>query len=179
MIEIYSDGGSFPATTKAAGWAFAIAPLSKEKPWRVFYGHLPPPSTNNIAEMLGALNAMRFMYRFHLKSGRMLPPVTIISDSQYVIKGITEYRIKWEIEGWPETNHQIWCDIFDVFYKLREVCNLNFKWVRGHVGNEGNEIADKWATNAKNDSSLCLNTPKLVSMKATGDFTSFLANNGY
>ena len=179
MIEIYSDGGSYPATTKAAGWAFAIAPLSNEKPWRIFFGHLPPPSTNNIAEMLGALNAMRFMYHFHLKTGKRLPPVTIISDSQYVIKGITEYRFKWEVEGWPEKNHQIWCDIFDTFYKLREVCDLSFKWVYGHRGNKGNEIADQWATRAKEDSNLCINNSAMVSSKVTGDFITFLAESGY
>uniref|UniRef100_A0AAU8KXZ5 ribonuclease H n=1 Tax=Serratia phage Kevin TaxID=3161161 RepID=A0AAU8KXZ5_9CAUD len=179
MIEIYSDGGSFPQTTKAAGWAFAIAPQQQEGQWRVFFGHLPPPSTNNIAEMLGTLNAMRFMYHFHLKTGQRLPPVTIVSDSQYVIKGITEYRFKWEREGgWPLKNNQHWCDIFDVFYKLREVCDLNFKWVYGHVGIQGNEIADQWATHAKNDSNFCINTPRLVSKKVVGDFTSFLAETG-
>lgn len=179
MIEIYADGGSFPQTTKAAGWAFTVAPLGGTGAWRVFFGYLPPPSTNNIAEMMAVLNSMRFLYMFHIRSGKRVPPSTIMSDSQYVLKGITEYRFKWEVEGWPEKNHQLWVQIFDIFYKLKEVCDLQFKWVKGHSGIKGNEIADEWAGYAKRDSTWSLNTPTLVSKKVIGDFTLFLAENGY
>lgn len=171
MIEIYTDGSSNNTTDKAAGWAYVIAPLGNNKIWRAVYGHLSPPSTNNIGEMLGVLMAMKKLLEF----GQNLPPVKIISDSQYVVKGINEWRSKWERTALPEKNYEIWVDLFATYDRLKlKTPSLSVCWVKGHAGNKGNELADVWAGHGKNNSNLEVNGPLLNTKKFYGDLVDCL-----
>lgn len=170
-IQIYTDGGSNPKTNQAAGWAFAVAPFSEGGQWLVYFGYLPPPSTNNIAEMTGVLNAMKLMLDFSKKTGRKVPPVHIFSDSQYVVKGLNEWRVKWEYEGYPEKNRDIWIQLFRTWDELKMNCmDLRVIWVRGHAGNQGNQIADDWTHHAKRDSGFAVNNHVLKTTKVVGEF---------
>ena len=73
--------------------------------------------------------------------------VVIYTDSQYVCKGITEWIAGWKLKGWktasgkPVKNPKLWGE-------LDAVCRLHtveWRWVRGHTGNLGNERADTLA----------------------------------
>ena len=69
--------------------------------------------------------------------------VLIYSDSQYCIKGLTEWRKGWKKKNWmkkgePMVNRDIWLDLDKHIDRMR----VNFEWVRGHNGNAGNEHAD-------------------------------------
>lgn len=174
MIEIFTDGSSNPKTNQAAGWAFVVQPLKENTPWRVYFGHLTPPSTNNIGEMTAVLNAMKFLYMFSNNGQRMVPPTTINSDSQYVLKGLTEWRPKWEYQGMPEKNTALWEELFKIHDLLKPICDLKFRWVKGHAGLMGNELADIWCGHGKRDSTLSLNNNITVTSKITGDFTANL-----
>lgn len=173
MIEIYSDGGSNPKTNQAAGWAFAVKPFSGEQ-WKVFFGYLPPPSTNNIAELLGVTNALKLLWSFSGKGERRIPKTTIFSDSQYTLKSVLEWRPKWEYQGFPDKNVELIKELFRMYDLVSSICELELKWVKGHAGNEGNEIADTWAGNAKRGSSFLVESPKLSAKKVVGSFDEFI-----
>ncbi len=70
--------------------------------------------------------------------------VTLYSDSQYVVNGITEWIDKWKRCGWinsqkkPVKNRELW-ERLDAARKRHKV---KFQWIRGHDGIEGNERAD-------------------------------------
>ena len=74
----------------------------------------------------------------------------IHTDSEFWIKVITEWSIKWENDGWRKKGGEI--KNLDI---VKEVCPLFRKseakliWVRGHNNDEGNELADKWANEAR------------------------------
>ena len=75
--------------------------------------------------------------------------IQIITDSQYVIKGITDYIKKWQQNNWqtaankPVKNQDLWIKMNHLVEKL--ALNLQFKWVKGHSGNKMNDKADKIA----------------------------------
>lgn len=173
MIKIYSDGGSNPKTSQSAGWAFAVRPISGNQ-WSVFYGYLPPPSTNNIAELLGVINSLKLLWKFSNEGERRIPSATIFSDSQYVIKSVLEWRPKWEYEGMPPKNTDLLLQLFKYYDLVSSICELELKWVKGHNGDEGNEMADEWTGHAKRDSNFIVENDRLKSRKVVGSFNQFI-----
>lgn len=174
MIKIYSDGGSNPHKGKTAGWAVAIAPLGEGTQWNVFYGYLPPPSTNNIAELLGVINSLKILWKFSGMGARRIPDAIIHSDSQYALKSVLEWRPKWEYQGMPEKNADLFLELFKYYDLVCSICKIELKWVKGHNGDEGNEIADEWTQHAKNDSNFLVDNPRLKSRKVLGSFDAYI-----
>lgn len=135
--QAYTDGACAPTNPGPAGWgAVVIAPDgSKETEHFGFIGH----GTNQIAELTAAVE------------GLLLVPagakVELVSDSQYVLKGLTEWRAGWERKSWrnskgePVANLALWKQLF-VAADAREV---SVRWVRGHTGDRCNERADALA----------------------------------
>lgn len=74
----------------------------------------------------------------------------IYTDSEFWINVITKWSLGWERNGWKKKGGEI--KNLDI---VREVCPLfrsshaKLVWVRGHVGHEGNELADHWANEAR------------------------------
>ena len=74
----------------------------------------------------------------------------IYTDSEFWINVITKWSLGWEANGWRKKGGAI--KNLDI---VREVCPLfrqskaTLIWVRGHVGHEGNELADHWANEAR------------------------------
>ncbi len=74
----------------------------------------------------------------------------IYTDSEFWINVITKWSLAWEKNGWRKKGGEI--KNLDI---VREVCPLyrnsqaKLIWVRGHVGHEGNELADHWANEAR------------------------------
>lgn len=105
-----------------------------------------PNTTNNRMELtavIGALTAVR--------SGH----ITLISDSQYVVKGITEWVKGWKAKGWmtsqkkPVENQDLWMQLDELARTHEGV--LAWRWVRGHAGTPGNERADELAQQASTE----------------------------
>jgi len=71
-------------------------------------------------------------------------PLEIITDSQYVIDGLTAHLQEWEDRGWISINN---ASLFkNAAYLLRQrSTTITFKWVKGHEGNIGNKESDKLA----------------------------------
>ncbi len=77
-------------------------------------------------------------------------PCEIYSDSEFWINVITKWSLGWEKNGWKKKGGEI--KNLDI---VREICPLyrsskaKLIWVRGHNNDEGNELADHWANEAR------------------------------
>lgn len=96
-------------------------------------------STNNRMELQGVIQGLRFLKR---------PcKVEVVSDSQYVIKGITQWLPGWKRKGWknaggePVKNRELW-EALEAAMAPHEV---RFTWVKGHAGHPENERCDRLA----------------------------------
>ena len=101
-----------------------------------------PQTTNNRMEMTAAIRALEALKR----------PcrVELLTDSQYVKQGITEWLPGWKRRGWrsstgqPVKNQDLW-EQLDALTRRHEV---EWFWVRGHTGHPENERADRLANRA-------------------------------
>lgn len=74
----------------------------------------------------------------------------IHSDSEFWINVLTKWAEGWKSKGWKKAKGEIAnLDIVKELYKLYLVNEVELIWVRGHVGTEMNELADKWANLAR------------------------------
>lgn len=110
-------------------------------------GSLIPESTNNIAELTALLKTFEVIKHFKLKEA------LILMDSNYVRDGIEGHLERWESNGWikadggPVANEELWRALSHARKELEaQGTQLRFGWVKGHSGNLGNELADRWAT---------------------------------
>ena len=135
---IYTDGGCEPNPGKGA-WAY-ISPQGIEG-----RGH-EKMTTNNRMELQAVIEAIKHV------SLKEATSITIISDSQYVVKGYCEWLPGWKSRGWKKkrnefTGHSPGVVNDDLWRELDRLAPRNgivkFKWVRGHNGNEWNEKADQ------------------------------------
>lgn len=111
------------------------------------FGGLLPETTNNIAEITAAMNGM------DLAINNGAEKLTIFTDSEYVVKGITAYLHKWKNNGWKKStgdevaNKSLWQAIDGKLGELKEKnIHYTFQWVKGHDGHRGNVMADYMAT---------------------------------
>ena len=99
-------------------------------------------TTNNRMELKAAIEG--------LKAIKKQCDVTLYTDSQYVKKGITEWLTNWKQKGWktaarkPVKNIDLWQQLDE----LQTRHNVDWRWVKGHAGIEGNEKADLLANAA-------------------------------
>jgi ribonuclease HI len=86
-----------------------------------------------------------------LIKGNKISNSTIITDSQYVYKGITSWMSSWKKRGWknsfkePIANLDLWLVIDKLLSDSNLNKGINFEWIKGHSGIYGNEMADKLA----------------------------------
>ena len=96
-------------------------------------------TTNNRMELMAAIAALESLNR----------PcrVELISDSKYVLQGITEWLPNWKKRGW-KTAAKTAVKNEDLWRRLDTAMSghqIEWKWVKGHSGNQGNERADALA----------------------------------
>ncbi len=135
-IEIYTDGAC-KGNPGPGGWGVLLRSGNTQKE---LYGG-EPSTTNNRMELMAVIQAMEALKR---------PcAVTLYLDSQYVLKGITEWLPGWKAKGWktaskqPVKNAELWRRLDDLLQKGGHV--VDWRWVRGHAGDPGNERADALA----------------------------------
>ena len=76
----------------------------------------------------------------------------IHTDSEFWINVLTKWAPGWAAKGWrksggPIKNLELVQEAYELFYAHHPSAELI--WVRGHVGHEGNEMADEWANKAR------------------------------
>ena len=76
--------------------------------------------------------------------------VEIYTDSEFWINVVTKWAPGWQARGWTKKGGEIKnLDIVQELFELYTNSNVDLKWVRGHEGDEGNELADEWANKAR------------------------------
>ena len=74
----------------------------------------------------------------------------IFSDSEFWVNVITKWGLSWEANGWTKKGDEIKnLDIVKEICWLYKQSDAQLIWVRGHVGNISNELADQWANRAR------------------------------
>jgi ribonuclease HI len=134
MIEIYTDGACSGNPGKG-GWGALLRCDGAEKELSGY----EPMTTNNRMEMMGVIKALEAL--------KKPSTATIYSDSQYVIKGMTEWLKGWKAKGWktaskaPVKNVDLWQQLD----ALAGVHTLSWQWVKGHNDHPENERVDALA----------------------------------
>lgn len=136
QVVIYTDGAC-KGNPGPGGWGVLLqsGPTTKE-----LYGG-ETGTTNNRMEMMAVIQALAALKR---------PcAVTLYLDSQYVLKGITEWLPGWKAKGWrtaakaPVKNAELWQRLDALVHGAGH--KIDWRWVRGHNGDAGNERADALA----------------------------------
>jgi ribonuclease HI len=98
-----------------------------------------PKTTNNRMELMGAIVA--------LESFTRPLPVTLVTDSQYVINGITMWIDRWKVTGWKGSDRKLMknADLWQRLDMARQRHQVEWRWVRGHSGDQENTRADALA----------------------------------
>jgi len=98
-----------------------------------------PATTNNRMELLAAIKGLEAL----TKPTR----VKIITDSQYVRRGITEWIDNWKVKGWKTANRKPVKnrDLWETLDALRREHEVEWHWVKGHSGHVENERVDALA----------------------------------
>ncbi len=134
MIKIYTDGAC-KGNPGVGGWGAII--MQDEKNIELFGGE--NETTNNRMELMAVIMALK-----EISSDLEL---TIYTDSTYVQKGISEWIKNWKVNNWrssnkkPVKNKDLWVELDETVGSRK----INWEWVKGHAGNEGNEKADELA----------------------------------
>ena len=134
MIKIYTDGSCLENPGNG-GWAAIIINDGKKTQIKGSKKN----TTNNQMELLAPIEALK-----KIPKGSK---VQIFTDSKYVKSGITEWIHNWKKNGWktaskkPVKNKELWMALDTVISKHE----IEWHWVKGHSGDENNEIADQLA----------------------------------
>ncbi len=147
-ITIYTDGAAKGNPGKA-GWGAIIMfhndklKVESEKLKVIEIGGSKEHATNNQMELTAPIEALKYCVRQDLTQD-----IEVVSDSKYVILGITEWIFNWQKNNWrnaakkPVVNRELWEEL----YKLTEELKPKWTYVKGHNGHEWNERADVIAT---------------------------------
>ena len=145
IITIYSDGSSL-GNPGPGGWAALLLWRGHEKE---IFG-CEAETTNNRMELLAAIHG--------LESLKRPAQVTLITDSKYVIQGITDWLPNWIARGWktaskaPVKNQDLWQRLDEA----RRPHTIQWEWVKGHSGHPENERVDHLARTAAETQSTSL-----------------------
>lgn len=134
IVEIFTDGAC-RGNPGPGGWGAILRFKGKEK---TLHGG-ERETTNNRMEMMAAISALESLTR----------PcrVHLTTDSQYVMKGITEWMANWKKRGWKTAGRQPVKNV-DLWQRLDKALTqheVTWEWVRGHTGHPENERADELA----------------------------------
>jgi len=133
-IDIYTDGAC-KGNPGVGGWGVLVKNGASEK--ELFGG--APSTTNNRMEMTAVIEALAAL--------EPRSKVRLHTDSQYVQKGISEWIHSWKRRGWKTADKQPVKNV-DLWQRLDALAaqhDVEWIWVKGHAGHDGNERADRLA----------------------------------
>jgi ribonuclease HI len=137
VVEIFTDGAC-SGNPGPGGWAALIRNHEGE---RILSGG-EPWTTNNRMEMTAAIEALE-----SLPSQRK---IRLVTDSQYLRLGITEWINNWKKKGWLTSSRKPVKNL-DLWQRLEQASarhEIEWKWVRGHNLHVENELVDEAAKKA-------------------------------
>jgi ribonuclease HI len=135
-VRLYTDGACL-GNPGPGGWAYILRHEASGDDKEVSGGE--DQTTNNRMELTAVIEGLR----------ALTEPcdVVLIGDSQYVLKGLSEWMEGWKRRGWrkadkkPVQNVELWQDLDEV----KAEHNIKVEWVRGHTGHPENERCDSMA----------------------------------
>lgn len=137
LVEIFTDG-SCKGNPGPGGWAALLRFKGHTKRLSGAEAH----TTNNRMEMTAAIMALEAL--------KKPCKVKLMTDSEYLKKGMTEWLKNWKLRNWltanktPVKNEDLWRRL-DQAVSRHEV---TWEWVKGHNGHVENEMVDELANNA-------------------------------
>jgi ribonuclease HI len=136
-VEIFTDGAC-RGNPGPGGWAALLVAGTERKE----VSGSEAATTNNRMELAAAIGGLGALKR--------RCAVTLYTDSKYVLQGITEWLPNWKARGWktaarePVKNQDLW-QLLDAAAANQDI---QWIWVKGHSGHEGNEYVDQLANDA-------------------------------
>lgn len=134
---MYTDGAC-RGNPGPGGWGVVLRYLDNHKSLKGF----DPETTNNRMELTAVIQGLRALKRSC--------DINLITDSKYVTRGVNEWISQWKKNGWkttakkPVKNLDLWQQLDSEVTRH----NIDWQWVKGHAGIEGNEMADQLANAA-------------------------------
>ncbi len=138
-VDIFTDGAC-RGNPGPGGWAALLVCGAERK--EVMGSEAA--TTNNRMELCAAIHGLRALKR--------RCSVRLYTDSKYVLQGITEWLPNWKARGWrtaakePVKNQDLWEQLDSVVAAQ----DIEWHWVKGHSGHDGNEHVDRLANEAIN-----------------------------
>jgi len=134
LVEIFSDGAC-SGNPGPGGYGTILRSGRHEKELSGY----DPETTNNRMELLGAIRGLEALK----KPCR----VRLVTDSQYLVKGMTEWISGWLKKDWKNSkkekvaNRELW----ERLLELARIHDIEWVWVKGHAGHPENERCDELA----------------------------------
>ena len=138
MIRIYTDGSCL-GNPGNGGWAFLV----KDGDKLISMSGFQKETTNNQMELTAAINALNYIYD-------SLDEIVIITDSNYVKNGISEWIKSWKKNNWKTANksnvknQHLWKKLDELNSKL----SVKWEWVKAHNIDKYNNYVDELARNS-------------------------------
>jgi ribonuclease HI len=136
-VTIFTDGAC-RTNPGPGGWAAVLIYQGRQKE----LSGSAPSTTNNRMELIAAIEALSALKR--------RCAVELFTDSEYLKKGIQNWLPRWKsrsfrtIDGQPVKNQDLW----EQLEQAASRHEVEWNWVRGHAGNEMNELCDRLAKEA-------------------------------
>lgn len=135
-------------------------------------------TTNNRMEMTAALKALEYAAKL-AASEEHIDEITVLTDSAYLLNGITKWVHGWKQKGWISSqkqevlNRDIWEKLSDTTDGLaRGKVKLSWKLVKGHAGHSLNERCDEIATSFADDADIDLYDGSLEKYTHSADLST-------
>jgi ribonuclease HI len=141
-VQLITDGACL-GNPGPGGWACILRSNGRQKE---MWGS-DPHSTNNRMELTAAIEGLRAINE--------KCEVEVITDSEYVMKGITEWIHGWKRKGWmtaakkPVVNQDLWKALDEQVNRHK----ATWVWTKGHASHEDNNRCDELATRAAREQS--------------------------
>ena len=136
-VEIHTDGAC-RGNPGPGGWGAILRAGDAEK--EIYGGETL--TTNNRMELMAAIQA--------LESLKRPCDVVVVTDSQYVRQGITQWLAQWKRRNWLTTDKKPVKNV-ELWQRLEQAAaphKVEWRWIKGHAGHVGNERADALANRA-------------------------------
>lgn len=136
-VVMYTDGAC-RGNPGPGGWGVLMSYQGNRK---TLNGH-ETDTTNNRMELTAVIEGLSALKR--------QCDIELHTDSKYVLQGINDWIANWKNNGWKTANKQPVKNA-DLWKKLDAESSrhhIDWRWVKGHSGNPGNETADQLANKA-------------------------------
>ncbi len=141
-VQLFTDGAC-SGNPGPGGWAFILRHLRSGK--ELERSGAEPLTTNNRMELMGVIQGLEALKR--------PTAVELVSDSTYVLKGLSEWLPKWKANDWKRRERDRWVevkneDLWRRLDQLRAKHRIHVTHIRGHAGHVENERCDALAVAA-------------------------------